>query len=95
MNPDPWPKPRAPSWPTLSSRYTGNPYDQSQKPHDPARVRQTYRALHHLKPTRREQINDYMGSALADGDLRESAAYDEARMQHPRTSRGSSSSMTS
>ena len=37
--------------------------------------------LHHLKTTRREQISDYMGSALADGDLRESAAYDEARMQ--------------
>lgn len=37
--------------------------------------------LNHLKTTRREQISDYMGSALADGDLRESAAYDEARMQ--------------
>ncbi len=37
--------------------------------------------LDHLKTTRREQISEYMGSALADGDLRESAAYDEARMQ--------------
>lgn len=37
--------------------------------------------LHHLKTTRREQISEYMGSAIADGDLRESAAYDEARMQ--------------
>ncbi|WP_019008726.1 transcription elongation factor GreA [Deinococcus aquatilis] len=37
--------------------------------------------LQHLKTTRREQISEYMGSALADGDLRESAAYDEARMQ--------------
>ncbi|MFD2610263.1 transcription elongation factor GreA [Deinococcus taklimakanensis] len=37
--------------------------------------------LHHLKTTRREQISDYMGQAIADGDLRESAAYDEARMQ--------------
>ncbi|ASN80555.1 MULTISPECIES: transcription elongation factor GreA [Deinococcus] len=37
--------------------------------------------LHHLKTERREQISDYMGQAIADGDLRESAAYDEARMQ--------------
>lgn len=37
--------------------------------------------LNFLKTTRREQISEYMGSALADGDLRESAAYDEARMQ--------------
>lgn len=37
--------------------------------------------LEHLKTTRREQISDYMGQAIADGDLRESAAYDEARMQ--------------
>jgi transcription elongation factor GreA len=37
--------------------------------------------LDHLKTERREQISAYMGSALADGDLRESAAYDEARMQ--------------
>ncbi|WP_102126606.1 transcription elongation factor GreA [Deinococcus planocerae] len=37
--------------------------------------------LDHLKTTRREQISEYMGSAIADGDLRESAAYDEARMQ--------------
>lgn len=37
--------------------------------------------LEFLKTVRREQISEYMGSALADGDLRESAAYDEARMQ--------------
>ncbi len=37
--------------------------------------------LHLLKTTRREQISEYMGTAIADGDLRESAAYDEARMQ--------------
>lgn len=37
--------------------------------------------LEHLKTVRREQISEYMGSAIADGDLRESAAYDEARMQ--------------
>lgn len=37
--------------------------------------------LHHLKTVRREQISEYMGTAIADGDLRESAAYDEARMQ--------------
>lgn len=37
--------------------------------------------LEYLQTTRREQISEYMGSALADGDIRESAAYDEARMQ--------------
>ncbi|GHF62979.1 transcription elongation factor GreA [Deinococcus metalli] len=37
--------------------------------------------LHHLKTTRREQISENMGRAIADGDLRESAAYDEARME--------------
>lgn len=37
--------------------------------------------LYHLKTVRREQISEYMGTAIADGDLRESAAYDEARMQ--------------
>lgn len=37
--------------------------------------------LHYLKTTRREEISEYMGSAIADGDLRESAAYDEARTQ--------------
>ncbi|WP_027480594.1 transcription elongation factor GreA [Deinococcus pimensis] len=37
--------------------------------------------LDYLKTVRREQISEYMGSAIADGDLRESAAYDEARMQ--------------
>ncbi|MFC4454314.1 transcription elongation factor GreA [Deinococcus sonorensis] len=37
--------------------------------------------LEFFKTTRREQISEYMGIAIADGDLRESAAYDEARMQ--------------
>ncbi len=37
--------------------------------------------LHQLKTTRREQISENMGRAIADGDLRESAAYDEARME--------------
>ena len=36
--------------------------------------------LHTLKTTRREQISEDMGVAIADGDLRESAAYDQARM---------------
>lgn len=36
--------------------------------------------LEHLKTTKRDQISEYMGSAIADGDLRESAAYDEARL---------------
>lgn len=37
--------------------------------------------LEHLKTVRRDEIAANMGTALADGDLRESAAYDEARMQ--------------
>lgn len=36
--------------------------------------------LRYLKEEKRQEISDYMGSAIADGDLRESAAYDEARM---------------
>lgn len=36
--------------------------------------------LRYLKEEKREELADYMGSALADGDLRESAAYDEARL---------------
>lgn len=36
--------------------------------------------LHYLIEERRQELIEYMGSALADGDLRESAAYDEARM---------------
>lgn len=36
--------------------------------------------LHHLKTVRREEIAENMGRAIEDGDLRESAAYDEARM---------------
>ncbi|ALW88311.1 MULTISPECIES: transcription elongation factor GreA [Deinococcus] len=37
--------------------------------------------LHFLKTTKREEISENMGRAIEDGDLRESAAYDEARMQ--------------
>ena len=36
--------------------------------------------LRYLKEEKREELSNYMGAALADGDLRESAAYDEARM---------------
>lgn len=36
--------------------------------------------LRYLKEEERQELADYMGSALADGDLRESAAYDEARL---------------
>jgi transcription elongation factor GreA len=36
--------------------------------------------LRFLKEEKRQQLSDYMGSAIADGDLRESAAYDEARL---------------
>lgn len=37
--------------------------------------------LRYLKEVRRQEISDYMGSAIADGDIRESAAYDDARQQ--------------
>ena len=37
--------------------------------------------LKYLVEVRRQQISDNMGQAIADGDLRESAAYDEARME--------------
>jgi transcription elongation factor GreA len=36
--------------------------------------------LRYLKEERRQELTEYMGAALADGDLRENAAYDEARM---------------
>ena len=36
--------------------------------------------LQHLKTTRRAELAEYMGKAIEDGDLRESAAYDEARL---------------
>jgi transcription elongation factor GreA len=36
--------------------------------------------LRFLKEERRQELTEYMGAALADGDLRENAAYDEARM---------------
>ncbi|WP_188963731.1 transcription elongation factor GreA [Deinococcus aquiradiocola] len=41
---------------------------------------QLKKTIEHLKTTRREQISADMGVAIADGDLRESAAYDQARM---------------
>jgi transcription elongation factor GreA len=37
--------------------------------------------LRYLVEVKRQQIADNMGTAIADGDLRESAAYDEARME--------------
>lgn len=37
--------------------------------------------LRYLKDVRRQEIADYMGAAIADGDIRESAAYDDARQQ--------------
>ncbi len=36
--------------------------------------------LRYLKDERRQELSEYMGVALADGDLRENAAYDEARL---------------
>jgi len=36
--------------------------------------------LRYLKEDKREELSSYMGAAIADGDLRESAAYDEARL---------------
>lgn len=36
--------------------------------------------LKHLKTVKREEISANMGKAIEDGDLRESAAYDEARL---------------
>ncbi len=36
--------------------------------------------LRYLKEDKRQELTEYMGAALADGDLRENAAYDEARM---------------
>ena len=36
--------------------------------------------LRYLKEEKREELADYMGAAIADGDLSESAAYDEARL---------------
>ncbi|MFC6617317.1 transcription elongation factor GreA [Deinococcus radiophilus] len=55
---------------------TGPKISITQRGYD--RLKET---LHHLKTTRREQISENMGRAIADGDLRESAAYDEARME--------------
>lgn len=36
--------------------------------------------LKHLKEVKRQELSEYMGKAIEDGDLRESAAYDEARL---------------
>lgn len=36
--------------------------------------------LKYLTEEKRQELSEYMGSAIADGDLRESAAYDEARL---------------
>lgn len=36
--------------------------------------------LRYLKEEKRQELSEYMGRAIADGDLRESAAYDEARL---------------
>ena len=36
--------------------------------------------LRFLKEERRQELSEYMGGALADGDLSENAAYDEARL---------------
>jgi transcription elongation factor GreA len=36
--------------------------------------------LRYLKEVKRQELAEYMGAAIADGDLRESAAYDEARL---------------
>ena len=36
--------------------------------------------LKYLSEDKRQELSEYMGSAIADGDLRESAAYDEARL---------------
>lgn len=36
--------------------------------------------LRYLKEERRQELADNMGAALADGDISESAAYDEARL---------------
>lgn len=37
--------------------------------------------LRYLKEEKRQELAAYMGAALEDGDLRESAAYDDARQQ--------------
>lgn len=46
----------------------------------PEGMRRTKEKLKHLTEVKRQELADYMGSAIADGDLRESAAYDEARL---------------
>ncbi len=46
----------------------------------PKGLEKTKEELRYLKDEKRQELADYMGSAIADGDLRESAAYDEARL---------------
>lgn len=46
----------------------------------PKGLERTQEELRYLQNEKRKEISEYMGSAIADGDLRESAAYDEARM---------------
>ncbi len=46
----------------------------------PKGLEKTKEELRYLKEEKRQELADYMGSAIADGDLRESAAYDEARL---------------
>jgi transcription elongation factor GreA len=46
----------------------------------PQGLQKTKDELKYLTEVKRQELSEYMGSAIADGDLRESAAYDEARM---------------
>ena len=46
----------------------------------PKGLERTQEELRYLQNEKRKELSEYMGSAIADGDLRESAAYDEARM---------------
>ena len=68
-----------PHFPQLS--YTSSSMTKERIPMTQRGYDKLQETLQFLKTTRREQISEYMGSAIADGDLRESAAYDEARMQ--------------
>ncbi|MEM6431010.1 MAG: GreA/GreB family elongation factor [Deinococcota bacterium] len=46
----------------------------------PQGLQKTKDELKYLTEVKRQELSEYMGSAIADGDLRESAAYDEARL---------------
>ena len=46
----------------------------------PQGLQKTKDELKYLTEVKRQELSEYMGSAIADGDLRERAAYDEARM---------------